>query len=291
MQLTPPNLQRLNVPDPYKPKFNIPAGTRMLDEALTTANGNVPLALRIYQGGTDQSKWGPQNAAYPAKVAQAYQKLKSAQPDASAQPHDAVDDLIAGKPSPPANDPLDDFIMGKSAPAQTQAAPTQPANASNDPLDDVISGGHAPAWKQPNPPPPEGEPTIDPITGFPLGGNGQPIPGAGSTLAGQSQGTLIPGNTNSPVANVAREALAGAKEGFGAGPLGMSSQAEAGLERAGVYNGPGGYNPLKAINRAVVTPLAAAGDLALRSGGALLGAYQRGIAQGRPRGRRPSVGA
>jgi hypothetical protein len=43
--------------------------------------------------------------------------------------------------------------------------------------------------------------------------------------------------------------------------------------------GPGEYNPLKAINHALIGGLAAGGDLAMRTGGALLGAYQRGIAQ------------
>jgi soluble lytic murein transglycosylase-like protein len=57
LQVTASNLQRLNIPNPYVPEFNIPAGTRVLDEALTAANGNVPMALRIYQGGPDQKNW------------------------------------------------------------------------------------------------------------------------------------------------------------------------------------------------------------------------------------------
>jgi hypothetical protein len=199
MQVMPGNLQRLNVPNPYNPEFNIPAGTRMLDEALTTANGNVPLALRIYQGGPDQSKWGPQNAAYPGKVAQAYQKLVATQRSAPAQPNDAVDDLIAGKSSPSGNDALDDFIMGKSSPAGSAQVPGKPA-AAPDPLDEVISGGNAPAWAQSKPPPPpQVEAGIDPITGFPIDTNGAPMSGAGSTLAGKDQGTVVPSD-GSPAA-------------------------------------------------------------------------------------------
>ena len=93
MQIMPANLQRMNVRDPTDPEQNIYAGTSMLDEALTTANGNVPLALRIYQGGSDQSKWGPQNAAYPAKVGAAYAQIVRERAQAGGQSQ--------GAPPPP----------------------------------------------------------------------------------------------------------------------------------------------------------------------------------------------
>jgi hypothetical protein len=188
MQVTQPNLSRLNVRDPYNPEYNIPAGTRMLDEALTAANGNVPLALRIYEGGPDQSKWGPQNAAYPAKVAAAYQKLTRQAP-APAANGDALDDFLQGKTSLPA--PTAPSGQPQAAGGATPGAPTTP-----DALDAVLGGGSAPAWAQSPPAPTPPQPAhIDPITGYPIDDQGQPVPGQGTMLAGKDQGTLIPGNT------------------------------------------------------------------------------------------------
>jgi hypothetical protein len=135
MQVMPENLQRLNVIDPYKAEFNIPAGTRVLDEALTASGGNVPLGLRIYQGGTDQSKWGPQNAAYPARVAAEYQKLKAAQ--------NASIPTTTIRASVPANDDIDDFLTGKSQPT-TAPQPNQPS-AQPDDIDRFLTGTSPPA--------------------------------------------------------------------------------------------------------------------------------------------------
>jgi hypothetical protein len=81
------------------------------------------------------------------------------------------------------------------------------------------------------------------------------------------------------LANTANAVVQGAKEGFGPGPLGVSPQTDQALTQAGVFNGPDENSPLRGLNRAVITPLAAAGDLALRTGGALVGAYQHGISQ------------
>jgi hypothetical protein len=132
MQVMPPNLQRYNVSDPTDPKQNIYAGAAVLDEALTAANGNVPLALRIYQGGQDQSKWGPNNAAYPGKVAAAYQAIAQrgqpvpGAPAAPAAP-DATDAFLTGgagagaAKAPAAPDATDDFLSGKAAAAATPA--------------------------------------------------------------------------------------------------------------------------------------------------------------------------
>jgi hypothetical protein len=203
MQVTAPNLQRLNVPDPYNPEFNIPAGTRMLDEALTATNGNVPMALRIYQGGPDQSKWGPQNAAYPAKVAAAYQKLKSTQVPANGP--------TAPTPST-AQDDIDAFLTGKSAAAPSTAPPTGAAPGALDDVDAFLAGKAVPSAPPPDPT------TIDPVTGYPVDAQDQskPIPGAGTTLAGAGQGTLIPGNSVAipKTADEARALLGGAAPGY-----------------------------------------------------------------------------
>jgi hypothetical protein len=135
MQVMPPNLQRYNVSDPTNPRENIHAGAAVFDEALTAANGNVPLALRIYQGGQDQSKWGPNNAAYPGKVAAAYQALSKASPAAGSAPPastapDATDAFLSGsaggggpKAAPSAPDATDAFLAGKEDIAPKTEAP------------------------------------------------------------------------------------------------------------------------------------------------------------------------
>jgi hypothetical protein len=142
MQLMPANLTRLNVPNWDKPEHNIPAGTRMLDEALDAAHGDVTTALRIYQGGTDRSKWGPQNEAYPKLVAAKYQQLKAQQGNAGneAPKSDPTDDFLAGKVSPAAPaaaaipkpkeiDATDDFLTGKKGAEPEAPKPAQPEDA------------------------------------------------------------------------------------------------------------------------------------------------------------------
>lgn len=50
------------------PTANINAGAAIYSDMLKRAKGDQVLALRYYNGGFDKSQWGPQNAAYPAKV-------------------------------------------------------------------------------------------------------------------------------------------------------------------------------------------------------------------------------
>lgn len=173
--------------------------------------------------------------------------------------------------------------------SQPGAPPAAPASATESPADFLARTAGAPKQEDPAaflartggkgveaPPPPQ--PSIDPITGFPLDGKGVPVPGAPTVLAGADQGTLSPGSA--PAASrIGSAALEGAAAGFGSSPLGMSAQTEDALTKAGVFSGPNEYNPLKAINHAVIAPAAAVGDLILRGGNALVGAYQRGIAQ------------
>jgi hypothetical protein len=93
----------------------------------------------------------------------------------------------------------------------------------------------------------------------------------------QFNGALTPAEQG--IANVTGAVAEGAKAGFGQGPLGISPKTDDALVKVGVFNGSDENNPLKGLNRAIVAPIAAAGDLALRTGGALVGAYQRGISQ------------
>ena len=67
MQIMPANYKSLGITDPTDPTQNIMGGTRLLSQLLDRF-GDPETALRHYHGGDDQSKWGPINAAYPAKV-------------------------------------------------------------------------------------------------------------------------------------------------------------------------------------------------------------------------------
>ncbi len=101
---------------------------------------------------------------------------------------------------------------------------------------------------------------------------GRPIPPI-------SPADMQPARVPQPVANIATAAAQGAKEGFGAEPLGLSPQTESGLVQAGIYNAPDEYNPLKGINKAVIGGVAAAGDAILRGGNAVLRGGQAAVAQ------------
>ncbi|WP_438394843.1 lytic transglycosylase domain-containing protein [Caballeronia sp. DA-9] len=68
MQVMPSNFKALGITDGYDATQNIFGGMRILAESLKRAKGDVNLALRYYNGGLDQSKWGPVNAAYPGNV-------------------------------------------------------------------------------------------------------------------------------------------------------------------------------------------------------------------------------
>lgn len=82
MQFMPETARSLGI-DPRDPVQSIYGAARLLDENLKHY-GNLPDALRAYNGGTNRTKWGnPETMAYPGKVAANYQSNKTAaQPDA-----------------------------------------------------------------------------------------------------------------------------------------------------------------------------------------------------------------
>lgn len=82
-----------------------------------------------------------------------------------------------------------------------------------------------------------------------------------------------------PFANIVGAGVQGAEEGFGSQPLGMSQQTQDALTKAGVFNGPDEYNPLKGINKALVGGGAAAADLAGRAVSGLFRGGQAAVAQ------------
>lgn len=72
MQFMPETARSLGI-DPTDPVQSIYGAARLLDENLRRY-GNLPDALRAYNGGTDRTKWGnSETMAYPGKVAANYQ--------------------------------------------------------------------------------------------------------------------------------------------------------------------------------------------------------------------------
>lgn len=150
MQIMPSNYKSLGITDPTDPQQNIMGGAKLLSQLLDRY-GDVPTALTHYVGGDDQSKWGPQTAAYPSKVLSAAGMGAQAAPQSSgtlpgiptaqapSTPHD--DDAIfatltkgaapAAAAKPPANN--DDAIFaaltkqaGQPAPSAAPATPAAP---------------------------------------------------------------------------------------------------------------------------------------------------------------------
>lgn len=81
MQFMPDTARRLGI-DPTDPVQSIYGAARLLDENIKRY-GNLPDALRAYNGGTNRAKWGnPETMAYPRKVAANYQTQKQSAPDA-----------------------------------------------------------------------------------------------------------------------------------------------------------------------------------------------------------------
>lgn len=80
MQIMPSNFRSTGVTDWTDPRQNIMAGAKIMAENLKSSGGNIPLALRYYNGGYDTSCWGPQNRAYPGSVLGHYQKIINEEP-------------------------------------------------------------------------------------------------------------------------------------------------------------------------------------------------------------------
>ncbi|WP_251883418.1 lytic transglycosylase domain-containing protein [Raoultella terrigena] len=77
MQIMPSNFKSTGVTDWADPRQNIFAGAQIMAENMRNAGGNIPLALRYYNGGYDRSRWGRENAAYPGSVLGYYQDIIS----------------------------------------------------------------------------------------------------------------------------------------------------------------------------------------------------------------------
>lgn len=75
MQIMPSNFKSTGITDWTDPRQNIFAGAQIMAENMRNAGGNIPLALRYYNGGYDRSRWGRENAAYPGSVLGYYQQI------------------------------------------------------------------------------------------------------------------------------------------------------------------------------------------------------------------------
>lgn len=127
MQFMPDTARRLGI-DPTDPVQSIYGAARLIDENIRRY-GNLPDALRAYNGGTDHSKWGnPETMAYPSKVAANYQPQKQSAPDAGEGAFGAM--------------------FGSSSPAKTGTPRTAP---SDDAFNAVFGNGDSqkPAKNEP----------------------------------------------------------------------------------------------------------------------------------------------
>lgn len=243
MQIIPETQKYLGITDPTDPAQSIYGAAKYLSEGLDK-EGTPEGALLYYHGGPGwRNAYGKESAGYVPGVTAHYQKLSAAQPAATpddTQPHGAMSD--------------DDFLKSTAGPKVAAPAEDDSAFLSR-------TGGKPAVDAAPEPE----SPGIDPETGAPIPAS-MPVPAGPDKVADAVEG-------------VGSEIAKGAKEGFGSGPLGLSPQTDQSLVNAGVFNGPNEYNPLKGINRGLIAGGAALGDLALRSGSALVGAYQHGISQ------------
>ncbi|HHD7488906.1 TPA: lytic transglycosylase domain-containing protein [Klebsiella oxytoca] len=88
MQIMPSNFKSTGITDWTDPRQNIYAGAQIMAENMRNAGGNIPLALRYYNGGYDKRRWGRENAAYPGAVLGHYQNILNG--DAGAAPSGSI---------------------------------------------------------------------------------------------------------------------------------------------------------------------------------------------------------
>lgn len=267
--LMPQTAATIGVTNLKDPVQQIYGGARYLSEALDAERGSVPQALLYYHGGPAwRQQYGPESAGYVPGVAAQYARVAKS----NGTPQTTQSDV-----------PSDDDFLNHVAPKTSGTSPTSDVPSDDDFLKSVGAAPRAPAPVQgelptqtihpsapttegPTPPsaPPQATPQA-PLVPNDIDQNGQPITPS------------VPPPSSNPLAS---SIIQGAKEGFGQGPLGLSEPVQNALRSAGIYP-PAGQSgtPMQAINQGFINPLAAAGDLALRSGGALFRGAQAGVSQ------------
>jgi len=134
MQIMPETAKALGI-DPTDPVQSIYGAARVLRENLDRY-GNLPDALRAYNAGTDQKKWGnPETMAYPQKVAEQYAGLQMRGDDPFAGPGIDAPARIASPDAKSSGPNAFDDMFGASG-----NSPKTSEHADSDPFNSVF--GH-----------------------------------------------------------------------------------------------------------------------------------------------------
>lgn len=269
MQIMPQAGADLGATDLNDPVQSIWASAKYMSQLLGKYQ-RPDLAVAAYNAGPDRvdafvSKGTPlpkETLDYVPAVAANYAKLTPGA-KASAAPGDMSDDdflksVVGTKPSPVAAKP--------GIPTMTIKAPDAGEQSDEDFLRNVVGTKPAPPSAPTAAPAPAPSQTL-PTGDLPVDPND---PTTGEPLAMPGQGAFN---------RVANAATAGAREGFGNSPLGLSPQSQNALSVLGITPSPGNGGPIRYFNQALLNTLAPVGDLAMRTGAGLLGAYQRGVSQ------------
>lgn len=264
MGIMPDTQTGLGITDPTDSTQAIWGAAKYLSEA-QTKEGTTAGALLYYHGGPKwRERYGTESAGYVPAITKQYQQIVAGagNPVGNPAPPAGNHPATPGNPAPPgATD--DDFLTSTGA-APRGAAPgpggQKPAPASNPDDDFLAATGAAPR----GPAAPDTPASATPGSALPPPVRPDPTATTGDTLREDLQAMgRVPGAAISG-------AVAGAREGFGDSPLGMSAETRAGLQRLGIFDKPGEWSPLRQLNAAIINPLAIAGDLALRGGSALI---------------------
>ncbi|MBB2170470.1 lytic transglycosylase domain-containing protein, partial [Gluconacetobacter aggeris] len=121
MQIMPATAHAIGI-DPHDPVQSIYGGARVLRENMDRY-GNLPDALRAYNGGTDRSKWGnDETMTYPHKVADRYAALKAPGDDPFAGPGTEARPSTSGPQPAPNRDAFSSMFGADHDASSSQAA-------------------------------------------------------------------------------------------------------------------------------------------------------------------------
>ena len=299
MQLMPDTARGLGVTDVRDPAQNIFAGAKYLSSHLDSTGGDVPLSLRLYQGGPNRAGWGRENAAYPAYIMSRYQPsqrqdAEQAQPVAASGRDGVINAAVdrarqgATRAAPSVGHDAPDDVLLDSLTGGARAAPAPSGQAAPDMSDDALLG-RLTAGAKPAPPPPM---VFDPSKLGPVAQDAADT----NLAAAQARDAALPAGvrvqnaataladkaapTATGVGNVLSATGQGIAAGFGNSMPGLAPDQEAGLRRMGVMSpASGGGTPMQALNDAGINALAPVVDVAGRSLNGLLQGYQRGMSQ------------
>lgn len=278
MQINSDTAPSLGVTDRKDPVQSIYGAAKHISTSLDKFPGRPDLAIAAFNAGDKRvqdfvaghgslpvstaTKYIPSVAAhYAAYAGAAPQQPLTPSPSpmparaASTVPtdDDFLKSIIPSDAKPASSVADEDFLKGVGAPPAAKSEPSISNTLSNDPITALTGEGTD-----------EYGNVVRPLVQPPAG----PTPILDAAKA-----------YDAGVAKIGGAALQGAKQGFGDAPLGLSDQTANALRNAGVFPNPqtGQGGPLRFANEAVIRPLAAGADLALRAGGGLLRGAQAGV--------------